>query len=93
MVNASVLRTGDSVQIQVRLFRAEGQLAWAQDFGGDLRGLLSLCGEVAQAIAREARGEVNAAAAARLSALPGIDPETYESYLRGMYYLARETPR
>jgi len=93
VVNASVLRTGDSVQIQVRLFRAEGQLAWAQDFGGDLRGLLSLCGEVAQAIAREARGEVNAAAAARLSALPGIDPETYESYLRGMYYLARETPR
>jgi serine/threonine-protein kinase len=92
VVNASVLRTGDSIQVQVRLFRAEGQLAWAQAFDSELRDILSLCAEVAQAIAHETRSELSPTAAARLARPRQIDPETYESYLRGMYHLGLQTP-
>ena len=91
VVSGSVVRAGDSLKVQVRLFQAEGQLAWSQEFVGDLRDMLSLCGEVARAIARETRTDVDAAVADRLTARRGIDPATYESFLRGMHHLDKQT--
>jgi serine/threonine-protein kinase len=90
LVTASVLRAGDSVQVQARLFEASGQLAWSQDFRSEVRGMLALCSEIAQAIARATRSDVNAAAVTRMAAQQ-IDPATYESFLRGMYHLDRQT--
>jgi serine/threonine-protein kinase len=90
VVTASVLRSGDRVQVQARLFRSDGKL-WSQEFGADVRGMLALCAEIAQAIARETRSDIKAAAVARLTAPRQIDPENYESFLRGMYLLDRQT--
>ncbi|MCI0432516.1 MAG: protein kinase [Gemmatimonadetes bacterium] len=92
IVTASVLRAGDSVQVQARLFHADGQLAWSDEFSSDVRGMLALCSEIAHAIARATRTDVNAAAVTRMAALPQFDSAVYESYLRGMYYLERQTP-
>jgi eukaryotic-like serine/threonine-protein kinase len=91
VLTASVLRAGDTLQVQVRLFGTEGELAWSQDFTGNLRGMLALCAEVAQAIARETGSGVNPEAVARLSDQREIDPATYEALLRGMAYLDRQT--
>ena len=93
VVTATVLRGGDSVHLQVRLIRARAgeELAWAQAYATDVRGVLTLFGEVARAIARQARSEVTAEQENRLAAARTIDPQTYEAYLRGMYFLQQNT--
>jgi serine/threonine-protein kinase len=93
VVTATVLRSGDSVNLQVRLIRARAgeELAWAQAYATDVRGVLTLYGEVARAIARQARSEVTAEQESRLAAARTIDPQTYEAYLRGMYFLQQNT--
>jgi serine/threonine-protein kinase len=91
LISAGVVRSGDSMLVQVRLFHADGQLAWSRDFASDVPGVLALSAEAARAIARAANSDVNQAAVTRLTAQRQIDPETYEAYLRGMYYLDRQT--
>jgi serine/threonine-protein kinase len=93
VVTATVLRGGDSVHLQVRLIRARAgeELAWAESYSTNVIGVLTLYGEVARAIARQARGEVTEEQESRLAAARTIDPETYEAYLRGMYFLQGTT--
>jgi TolB-like protein/Flp pilus assembly protein TadD len=94
LLEGSVRTTTDRIGITVRLIEAgtESQL-WAGQYERDVRNLLTLQREVAEAIAGQimttlgvTRSNVDADAR-RHSAVP----EAYEHYLRGRYHLARDT--
>ncbi len=65
---------------------------WAESYERDLRDVLALQSEVAQAIAREIRLNLTPTEKARLTKTRPINPEAYEAYLKGKFYLNKMTP-
>lgn len=95
VVEASLLRAGDSVRMDVRLVQAqpEERLLWSETFTSDVGEVYSMHGAAARAIAREVRVDVTPDQQSRLASARSVDPETYEAYLRGMHYLGRGRPQ
>jgi serine/threonine-protein kinase len=94
VVEASVLRQGDSVHLDVQLIEAvpiERHL-WNELFGCDTDEVLEMHSNVARAIARNLDIELTERDEARLASLPSVSRETYEAYLKGMYFLNKGTP-
>jgi len=94
VVEASVLRQGDSVHLQVQLIEAlpaERQL-WDQLFDSDTEDVLQMHSSVARAIAENLDIELTVDDETRLASIPTVSRATYEAYLRGMYYLNKGTP-
>jgi TolB-like protein len=94
VVEAAVLRRGDSVHLQVQLIEAvpvERQL-WNQLFGCETEAVLRMHGDVARAIAENLDIELTADDHTRLASMPTVSRATYEAYLRGMYFLNKGTP-
>ena len=87
VVEGSVLRSGNRVRITAQLIRTTtDRHLWAKAYEGDLKDILSLQAQVAEAITDEVKlsltpGERNRFRASR----PPVDPEAYEAYLRGRY--------
>jgi TolB-like protein/Flp pilus assembly protein TadD len=94
IVGGSVSRTGDSVQIQVRLIgaRPEEREIWRRTYSANLEDVLSLHSDAAREIASEIQINLSSEEEARFEERRRVDPETYEAYLRGMYHLNRFTP-
>src|SRR5438874_852833 len=87
IVEGTVLRAGRRVRITAQLIdaRKESHL-WAESYERDLRHILALQADVAQAIAREIRVKLTRIDQARFGAVHPIDPEAYEAYLKGRYH-------
>ena len=94
VVEGSVRRVGDSLQIQVKLIRAqpEEQQIWAQTYEGDMSRALALYTDVAQAVAREIQVRVTPEERARFATVRSVDPATYETYLKGKFHWQKLTP-
>ncbi|HMD99714.1 MAG TPA: winged helix-turn-helix domain-containing protein [Terriglobia bacterium] len=95
VAEGSVLREGNRVRIIVQLVAiangAERHL-WARSYDRDLTNVLTLQGEVAQAIADEITIAVTPQEQARLARARQVNPEAQELYLQGMYLLNRGDP-
>jgi TolB-like protein/Flp pilus assembly protein TadD/transposase len=93
VVEASVVRRGDSVNLEVQLIEARPRERdlWSQIFSGSLAGALGMYNDVARAIARETRVELTRDQQARLGAARQVSQDGYEAYLRGMFYLKKGT--
>jgi TolB-like protein/tetratricopeptide (TPR) repeat protein len=94
VVEGSVARLGDDVQVRVSLIEAvpaERHL-WSDEYRRRLQEVLGMHGEIARSIAQTIRVELTAGDVARLGTAPLVDPVTYEAYLRGMSHLYRATP-
>ncbi len=93
VVEGSVQRSGEQVKISADLVNArEDRNLWGHSYQGDLRNVLSLESEVAQAIAGEIRVHLSAQESANLSRRPVVDPRAYETYLHAMYLWNRRAP-
>ena len=92
LVEGTVRRSGDRVRITARLVSTSPEhLIWQKSYEDNLRDVLMLQSEVAQDIAgniqtKLARRQVQGAAPNKR-----LDPEVYEDYLRGRYFLAKRT--
>ena len=87
VVEGSVLRWGDRVRISVQLIHAPtDRHLWARSYERELRDVLQLQGEVAQAIAGEIEVTLSPANQARRRR---VDPEAYQLYLQGQYHWYR----
>ncbi len=87
IVEGSVLRSGDRVRITAQLIQAPSDThLWAKSYERDLRDVLRLQSEVAQAIANEIKAKVTPQEQARLARAHLINPEAHEAYLNGRYY-------
>ncbi len=88
VVEGSVMRVGDRVRITVQLIHGPtDQHLWADSYERELRDVLAMQDEVARAIAQEIRVKVTPEENARLTTSRPVDPEVYELYLKGRFYL------
>jgi TolB-like protein/DNA-binding winged helix-turn-helix (wHTH) protein len=93
VVEGTVLRSGERVRITAQLIRAtDDKHLWAQSYEGDFKNVLALQQKIANAIAIQVELTLTPHEQIRLGVEQPINPEAYESYLRGEYYLNRFTP-
>jgi eukaryotic-like serine/threonine-protein kinase len=94
LVEGSVRRAGDRVRASIRLVDARtGFRVWGDDYDRATRELLSLQEDIARDVAIQIAGRLLPAEQAVLTAHPTANPEAYDRFLRGNYYLAQRTPR
>jgi TolB-like protein/Tfp pilus assembly protein PilF len=94
LVEAAVLRAGDSVEIEVKLVdgATQGYVADPIVRRSDLRDIERLYRGLTAAIAAEIHATLMPQAEARLASAREVDPEAYDNYLRGMFHFARLMP-
>jgi len=93
LIEGSVQREADQVRITVQLIHGPtDRHLWAESYQRELRGVLALQSEVAQAIAGEIRIAVTPAERARLAAVRPANPDAYDAYLKGRYYMNSTAP-
>jgi serine/threonine protein kinase/tetratricopeptide (TPR) repeat protein len=94
VVEGSVHCAGERVRIAARLVRAATDTqVWGESYERDLKDVLFLQSDVAQAIAREIRVAVTPGEAKQLASARPVNPEAYEACLKGRYHwykLSRE---
>lgn len=83
VVAGAVARTGDRVRITVQLIHAAtDRHVWAQEYVGELGGILILQQRIASDLSAGI-GRATAASAASRRGPQAVDPQAYESYLKG----------
>jgi TolB-like protein/DNA-binding winged helix-turn-helix (wHTH) protein/Tfp pilus assembly protein PilF len=91
IVEGSVNREGDQVRITVQLLDGPNDRhLWSEGYQRELRGILTLQREMAQAIAQQIRIQLTPHQQARLSSARAVNPEAYEAYLRGRFSITTE---
>src|SRR5437016_1836140 len=92
VVEGTVLRSGDQVRITAQLIQAPADKhLWAESYEGNLRDTLALQKRVASAIAEQIRIELTPQEQAVLKKANVVNPEAYESYLKGRYFWNKRT--
>jgi TolB-like protein/DNA-binding winged helix-turn-helix (wHTH) protein/Flp pilus assembly protein TadD len=92
VVEGTVLRSGDQVRITAQLIQASSDKhLWSQSYQGALRDTLALQSQVARAIADQIRINLNPQEQAALKTVKVVNPEAYESYLKGRYFWNKRT--
>ncbi|HEY2467245.1 MAG TPA: tetratricopeptide repeat protein [Terracidiphilus sp.] len=85
IVEGSVMREGSRVRVHAQLIRATtDQHIWSETYDRELRSVLSLESDVAQAIAEKVKVTISGEERSRLLASRDVSPEVYESYLHGL---------
>jgi TolB-like protein/Tfp pilus assembly protein PilF len=92
VVEGAVLREGDRVRINARLIDASETQMWSESYERELRDILSIQSDVASAIAREIRVKVAPEESTQLAIRGPVDPDAYQSYLKGRVSFSRFTP-
>ena len=91
LIEGSVMRVDDDVRFNVQLIDAAADRhLWAEAFDRKLENVLALHMDVARAIAREVKITLTPEDEVRLAGSRKVNPETYEAYLKGMYYVNRD---
>jgi TolB-like protein/DNA-binding winged helix-turn-helix (wHTH) protein/Flp pilus assembly protein TadD len=91
IIEGSVTRSGQRVRITAQLlYGPTDKHLWADTYERDLGDVLSMQSEVAQAIAQQVRVELTPQQQARLSSAKPVNPEAYDAYLRGRYYMENQ---
>jgi TolB-like protein/DNA-binding winged helix-turn-helix (wHTH) protein/Tfp pilus assembly protein PilF len=92
VLEGSVVREGDRVRITAQLIDAASDThLWAGTYTRDIRSLLVMQSEIAQAVAREVRVQLTPGAPTAIATARTVSPELHEAYLRGRYYLSLGT--
>jgi serine/threonine-protein kinase len=92
VIEGSVVRAGDRVRISAQLIDAKpDQHLWAHDYERDVRDVLALQADVAKAIAQEVRVTLTPREEARFATVRPVDPAAQEAYLKGRYFLDKQT--
>jgi TolB-like protein/DNA-binding winged helix-turn-helix (wHTH) protein/Flp pilus assembly protein TadD len=92
VVEGTVLRSGDQVRITAKLIEAStDKYLWSQSYEGELRDTLALQNRVASAIADQIRINLTPQEQAALKSAKAVNPEAYQSYLKGRYFWNKRT--
>ena len=86
IVEGTVQRSGDRVVIRTQLIHAPtDRHLWVRDYTRDMRDVLDLQSEIAQAVAQEVRIQMTPDEQARLSSRRPVRPKAYDDFLQGRY--------
>jgi TolB-like protein/Tfp pilus assembly protein PilF len=92
VIEGSVLRAEGRVRITVQLLHAPTDAhAWAESYDREMRDILALQSEVANAIVKEIKVKLTPQEQTQLERTQVIDAEAYDAYLRGRYYWSKRT--
>jgi hypothetical protein len=92
VVEGSVLRPGEQVRVTAQLIEAStDKHFWSESYEGDLRDTLALQSRMARAIADQIRINLTPQEQAALKNVKVVNPEAYESYLKGRYFWNKRT--
>ena len=92
IVEGTVLCSGSRVRVTASLLHAAtDRHLWGESYERDLRDILSLQDEVAQAITKEIQIKVTPQEQADLASAPAVNPEAYRLYLQGRYQANKRT--
>jgi len=90
IVEGTVQRSGERVRISAQLILGPTDAhLWADSYDRDLRDILALQSELAQAIAREVQVKLTPQEQSQLAQVHPVEPEAYEAYLKGRYHFNR----
>jgi TolB-like protein/DNA-binding winged helix-turn-helix (wHTH) protein/Flp pilus assembly protein TadD len=93
LVEGSVARSGDRVQIRIQLIRGStDEHLWAESYDREMKDVLRLQSEVALAIAREIQARLSPEEQVRFSGRRPVNQDAFDSYLRGRYAWNERTP-
>ena len=82
------MRSGNRVRIRAQLIEARSDRhIWAQAYEGDVRDVLKLQEQVAQAIAEAIKGKLAPEEQVHLTSAKVVNPDAHEADLRGFYEL------
>ncbi len=93
VIEGSVFRGGDSLEIATRLYDRNEQEVWTASFDGVLENIVSLYRGFARAIAEQIQIRLRPEDETQLAETSPVNPEVYELYLRGMQLLNTSTTR
>lgn len=86
VVEGTVQRSGERVVVRAQLIHAAtDRHLWVQTYTRDMRDVLDLQSEIAQAVAREVRIQLTPGEQARFTARRAVQPKAYDNYLQGRY--------
>jgi TolB-like protein/Flp pilus assembly protein TadD len=92
IVEGTITRSGGRVRITAQLVNGStAENLWARAYERELMDVLTLQGELAQAIARHVEIAVTPAEHRRLSVTRAVSPDAYDSYLKGRFHLSKYT--
>jgi tetratricopeptide (TPR) repeat protein len=87
LLEGSLRRAGDHVRVSAQLIQVRDQThLWAESYERDLRDILALQSDVAQAIAWQIDVRLSPQQEARMARVRPIDPRVYELYSKGRYF-------
>ncbi|HYO16926.1 MAG TPA: protein kinase [Thermoanaerobaculia bacterium] len=94
LLEGSLLRSGDELMIIVQLVdpKTDSTVVWGDSYRGSLGDVFAFQQQVAEAVARQTKGELTAADLSRLGHVQQVAPEVYETYLKARYLLHQRTP-
>src|SRR5438067_7962680 len=88
VIEGTVVRSGNRVRITAQLIETrKDRHLWAQAYEGDVRDILKLQEQVAQAIATEIKGKLAPEEQVHLRTAREVNPDAHEADLRGFYEL------
>jgi TolB-like protein/DNA-binding winged helix-turn-helix (wHTH) protein/Tfp pilus assembly protein PilF len=92
VVEGTVLHSGDQVRITAQLIEAStDKHLWSRSYEGEFRDTLVLQNRVAREIADQIRINLTPQEQAALKNVRVVNPEAYESYLKGRYFWNKRT--
>ena len=90
VIEGSVQRAGDRVQITAQLIQAAtDRHLWARTYERDLKDVFSLQNEVAGTIVREIQIKLTPQEQAQLANVGSVNPQAFDNYLRGKFHAER----
>jgi TolB-like protein len=92
IVEGSLVQEGHQIRVHAQLIRAAtDEHIWAGEYQREYRSILEVQEEVARNIVEQIQLNLTPEERARLVSRPPVDPQAYESYLKGRYYFSQRT--
>lgn len=92
VIEGTVVREEDEVRVNIQLIDAEREEhVWSESYIRSFDSLVALQGEIATAVASAVQVRLTPEEMRRLESRGEVNPETYDTYLRAMYRIRRET--
>ncbi len=93
VLEGSAQREANRVRITAELIQVRDQTQlWADTYEHDLSGFRAVQSEVAQSVAKALALKLLPAEQTRLASARTVNPEVYDAYLKGMFYVSQNNP-
>jgi len=87
LIEGSVIRVGNDVQVTARLFDGRmDKYIWGDFFPGTFSDILALQSKATLAIARQIEAELTPEEEQRITRTESVNPEAYEAFLKGQFF-------